>query len=277
MSISQQRPHNLAILVVSCDAYHDLWQPFFNCFFKYWIDCPFPVYLGANFKSYYDDKRVQTILVGQDLDYSTNLLTMLEHIDHEWLILWIEDRVLSAPVNTVRLNNLLNSAISDRVGFLKLISSHPYAFVNDSKEIGEIPKGSKYRACMTVGLWNKNTLIQLIKPGESAWDFERSGSRRSINLKEKFCSLSYAIRNNPPLADTHLIIKGRLIRAAQGFLMKENLLHLVGKRPLQTLRSCLYVKLYLVVIGTTAVLCGFCRNQLAKLKKFVRIGEFIRD
>jgi hypothetical protein len=171
----------------------------------------------------------------------------------------------------------LNAAITERVGYLKLISSHPYAFVIDSREIGEIPKGKRYRACMTVGLWNRNTLIKLIKPGESAWDFERSGSHRSDNLDEKFCALSYAIRKNPPLADTHLIIKGRLIRAAQGFLMKENLLHLVGKRPPQTHRSCLYVKLYLVVIGTTAVFCGFCRNQLAKLKKFVRIGEFISD
>lgn len=276
MYSEEQRPLDLAILVVSCDAYHDLWKPFFSCFFKYWTDCPFPIYLGSNFKSY-DDKRVQTILVGQDFDYSSNLLTMLEHIDHEWLILWIEDRVLSAPVNSTRLNNLLNSAITERVGFLKLISSHPYAYVSNSQEVGEIPKGSKYRACMTVGLWNKNTLIKLIKSGESAWDFERSGSRRSIYLKEKFCSLSYAIRKNPPLADTHLIIKGRLIRSAQDFLMRENLLNIVGKRPLQTLRSCLYVKLYLVVNDITAVLCGFCRNQLTKLKSFVRNGEFIRD
>jgi hypothetical protein len=70
---------DISVLVVSCDAYQDLWKPFFSCFFKFWPDCPFPVYLGANFKKYEDD-RVQTILIGQDLDYSTNLLMMLKQI-----------------------------------------------------------------------------------------------------------------------------------------------------------------------------------------------------
>jgi hypothetical protein len=39
---------NLAVIVVSCDLYSDVWKPFFTLFFKYWNDCPFPVYLTSN-------------------------------------------------------------------------------------------------------------------------------------------------------------------------------------------------------------------------------------
>ena len=37
-----------SVLVPSCDAYADLWIPFFALFWRYWSDCPFPVYLGTN-------------------------------------------------------------------------------------------------------------------------------------------------------------------------------------------------------------------------------------
>ena len=37
-----------AVVVSSCDAYSDAWKPFFKLFFKYWSDCPFPIYLVTN-------------------------------------------------------------------------------------------------------------------------------------------------------------------------------------------------------------------------------------
>ena len=37
--------NKFAILIVSCDKYSDLWDPFFKLFFKFWPDCPFNIYL----------------------------------------------------------------------------------------------------------------------------------------------------------------------------------------------------------------------------------------
>ncbi len=39
----------LAILVCSCDKYADVWEPFFKLFFKFWPDCPYPIYLLSNY------------------------------------------------------------------------------------------------------------------------------------------------------------------------------------------------------------------------------------
>lgn len=249
---------NTAILVVSCDAYQDLWNPFFNCFFKYWPDCPYPLYLGTNSVKY-PDNRVQSILVGEDLDYSSNLLSMLEHVKEDWIVFWIEDRVLSAPVNTNRVTQLINRAITEKAVFLKLISSHPYATNGGSDEIGEIPAGTKYRVCMTVALWNKRYLRELLVRGESAWDIERFGSLRSAKTDSKFLSLSFITRANPPILDTHLIIKGRLLRDARDFLLKENLLNEMKRRKLQTLGSYVYVRLYL-----------FSRDMGARLQQCIQ-------
>ena len=158
-----------AILVVSCDAYQDLWYPFFHCFFKYWPDCPYPIYLGSNFASY-KDARVIPLPIGNDVDYSSNLLKMLEGIDHEFILLWIEDRVLMAMVDRARIQHLVISAKNRDAGYVRFIPLWPYAVLKDStEEIGEISRGHKYRISMTVALWKKEVLMKLLCPGESAW------------------------------------------------------------------------------------------------------------
>ncbi len=263
MKTQEATPGNdVAILVVSCDAYRDLWEPFFRCFFKYWPDCPYPVYLGAN-SATYSDARVHALTIGPDLDYSSNLIAMLQRIDAPWVILWIEDRVLAERVDTKRLANLVAAAQKQEAGFLKLIASHPYAIPNDpAQEIGEISKGTRYRVCMTVALWNKQVLLRLLRPGETAWQIERQGSERSNDFAEVFLSLSAGIKGNPPLSDVHLIIKGRLVRDARAFLKREGLSDLLKERKMQARGSFLYVRVYLAIKDMIAVLRWATRRCL---------------
>jgi hypothetical protein len=238
----------VAVLVVSCDRFQDLWHPFFACFFKYWPDCPYPVYLGSNSAQYRDD-RVRPILVGEDLDYSSNLLSMIHAIEQEWIVTWIEDRALSAKVDTERIEGLIRCAQEQGAGYLKLIANHPFATSADgSREIGEIARHTPYRVSVTVALWHKPTLLALLRGGESAWDLERNGSERSNRLDAKFLALPLSQRRNPPISDVHLIIKGRLLRDARKFLSIEGLHDCLRHRPLQTVSSYWYVKTYLAAL-----------------------------
>lgn len=43
--IMRQRSAMIAVLIVSCDKYSDLWDPFLRAFDRYWPDCPFTVSL----------------------------------------------------------------------------------------------------------------------------------------------------------------------------------------------------------------------------------------
>ncbi|WYL98309.1 MAG: hypothetical protein HEQ19_00985 [Gloeotrichia echinulata CP02] len=69
----------IPILIVSCDAYQDVWHPFFHCFFKNWTDCPYPIHLVSNTLKYIDS-RVSPLLIGHDMDYSSNLITDLNQM-----------------------------------------------------------------------------------------------------------------------------------------------------------------------------------------------------
>ena len=98
------KSHDVAVLIVSWDGYVDLWKPFFNCFFRFWPDCPYPVYLGTN-SLLADDERVKPILIGEEVDYCSNLIAMLKQLDTRWVITWVEDFFPAKPIENQRVTS----------------------------------------------------------------------------------------------------------------------------------------------------------------------------
>ena len=238
----------VSILVVSCDRYADLWEPFFRCFFKYWPDCPYPVYLGTNYRKF-DDGRVASLDIGKDISYSDNLLAMLSRVDSPWVILWVEDRFLSHRVCSERISAVIGKAARLGAGYLKLISASP--LVNDhmdGEEFGEIPKGAKYRACFTVGLWRKEVLERLLVPGETAWEIERNGSRRSALFPERFLAYGRKFRSEAVIRDRHILMKGSILRDAMPFLLREGLSAQLPGRKVHSLLDYLYCRSYVTLV-----------------------------
>lgn len=234
---------DVSILVVSCDRYASLWSPFFRTFFKYWPDCPYPVFLGCG-ELQAPDPRVTTLATGEDIDYSTNLLAMLRRIPSEWVIFWVEDRMVSSRVDTAKVAELVAAAQELGAAYLKLIPEHPLAYGERGRDWGPVPPGTVYRISMTVCLWRKNALVRILRPGENAWQIEKLGSGRSAGLAEPFLALSPALRRRPPIPHEHVVIKGRLFRRVLCFLRREQLEELRQAWPLQSWRNASYVVLY---------------------------------
>lgn len=178
-----------AVLVVSCDRYSDVWGPFFTLLFRYWPDCPYPVYLGANFKAY-PSAKVQTILVGQDLGWSPNLIKMLERLPHPDLLYLQEDFLLSGPVDTQRVKDLIAYARVQGAGCMRLMPiPGPDKPCDDREDVGELLKGSEYRVSMQAAWWEKRVLRSLVREEEPMGQFEVQASLRSVNRPETFLSL----------------------------------------------------------------------------------------
>ena len=99
---------HFAILVTSCDKYSDLWEGFFSQLDKN-LSVPTKKYLLANHKKYNGDyaQQVETILVGEDLNWSYSLSRALEHIPETKILLIVEDFFVSAPIDS----NLMQEVI----------------------------------------------------------------------------------------------------------------------------------------------------------------------
>ena len=236
---------SISIVIVSCDRYKDLWDSFFYCFFKYWPDCDFKVYLISNYEVF-NDNRVTQVQIGNDLSYTENLLRGIEKIDSEWILLWLEDCMFSSKIDNQRVNRIIDLAVSTpNLGYLKLSNDLPLSYeVEKLKLIGKLPKGIRYRSAIGMALYRKDVLVKLLVPGETAWQADKSSL--SDNFDEDFYALSSSFFHNPLLPYENTVIKGKWNRSAIDFLKKHKFNEMIVKRDMQSYYSYFYNILFYI-------------------------------
>ena len=111
---------DLAVAVLSCDGYSDLWRGFFDYFWSAWPDCPYPVFLFSNTVSF-DDERVVTVLSGEDRSWSESLDTCLHQIDSELVIVFQDDFFLHGPVSQRLLDEAVSATASGEAWYCRLV------------------------------------------------------------------------------------------------------------------------------------------------------------
>jgi hypothetical protein len=176
----------MAVLIVSCDNYSDLWPTFFELFRRFWPDCPYPVYLLSNRKQC-PEPGVSTIAVGDDISWSDNLKTALEQIPEKYVLMWIDDLLLLKPVDNIRLAQVCLSFKELEGNYLRLNPTIK-ADAPCNELFGTVSPGTIYRASTVLSLWRKTVLDDLLKAGESAWDFEIHGTVRSDSYARFFAA-----------------------------------------------------------------------------------------
>ncbi len=62
----------------------------------------------------------------------------------------------------------------------------PTGAVGGVREFGEHLPGAPYRASLQAAFLRRSLLLDLLRPGESPWDFEKYGSLRSVNIGAPF-------------------------------------------------------------------------------------------
>jgi len=173
----------LSVLVVTCDKYSDLWDPFFKLFKKFWSDCPNDVYLGTNNKIY-DNPSVKTICIGGDKSWCENVKSMITQIPSDRILLLLEDFFLEETVNTNNVNKALQYAIDNDIDCLRVCPNPPPQTITYKElNIGLVKRNAPYYISTQPSIWKKDALAYLLKDGYSAWDFEKKNTA-DTNLKE---------------------------------------------------------------------------------------------
>jgi hypothetical protein len=167
-----------AVLVASCDAYSDLWESFFKLFWRFWPDCPFNVYLLSN-KRGFSDKRVKNLLVGDDISWSDNLRKGIKDLKEEYVLLHLDDLFLRAPVETERVIQVFQWIAAHCPNYVKMNRQSKKFPEPENELLARLAKGDAYRLTTAMSVWRKQTLLDLLRKGESAWDFEIDGTVRS--------------------------------------------------------------------------------------------------
>lgn len=216
--------HKLAILVLSCDKYADLWQPFMQQFRIFFPSDNYKIYLGSN-KLQFNMPGIESVLSGDDLDWSTSLKRILFQIDEPKVFVILEDLFLASPIDLYSFHSALSFLYEKNAMHIKYWAIPMRLEPTDNPRIGIYPKGAPYRvtAC---GFWDREYLISLLIEGESPWNFEIQGSYRS-SYSEGFYGLT-----RPLCKYYNMIEKGCWIPQSVNWALSEGLYLELDKRSL---------------------------------------------
>ena len=198
-----------SILVLSCDAYSDLWTPFFTLLASEWPDCPFPIFLGSG-QGIECPQNVISLKSSAGRDWSQCLLDYLKMISSEYVLLMLDDFFLRAKVDTNKIQYCLAFAISTGAQQVRLVPRPPPQIrIEGERLIGSCSPGTRYRVCTQAAIWKKSALANLVRAGETAWQFERNATTRAELQAVGHFSVIKSVLPYEGFWAHHVIEKGR--------------------------------------------------------------------
>ena len=233
-------PFNVGVLVMSCDAYSDLWQSFFTLFDRYWSDCPFPIYLSSNFKVF-EHSKVNNISTKRVTNWSDEMREALRQFPYDYIIYFQEDYFLRENINTQTIIILFNILLEHNAAYLRLMPfPPPDKKLPNTEGVGVIANDASYRTSLQTAIWKKKSFEDLLKDNESPWAFELNSPYRSAQLPDLFLSVTnphnFSFKKGifPVSYIATAVVKGQLLRRTIRHCLKESISLDISARPVQS-------------------------------------------
>lgn len=218
------------LLVNSCDAYEDLWVPFFTILMHRWKPIPYPIVLNTESKSFsFPNLSIRTFQFYDEKDsipWGERLIKTLQHIDTEYVLCMLDDFFLLEDVDQARIDECMRWMDEDHniAVFSFWRTRQPNIRDNRYPHFEKRPQNGKYRFNCQAAIWRRDKLLQYIRPHESPWEWEIYGSIRSRRYKESFYS---AIEGEPYIMTYSILgcglIRGKWARGTEEVFRKYNI------------------------------------------------------
>lgn len=182
------------VLISSCDAYEELWYPFFTILSKEWSALSeYPIVLNTESKKFaYEGLNIKCLQLyssRKKVRWGERLIRTLSCIDSKYIIFLLEDFFLTAKVEQNTIEQCIQYMEQDQniavFNFVPVLDkenriSDKYAGFEQRSQRG------KWRLNTQAAIWRRDKLMSYIRPHESAWDWEIYGSERSSRYNEDF-------------------------------------------------------------------------------------------
>ena len=176
------------LLVNSCDAYKDLWDPFFQLLNSNWPHCPYPVVLNTESEEY-SCRYLQVSICHAESSaepWGKRLYNCVKKIQTPYIIFLLDDFFLEAPVDTGKISQCIEWMEQDHN--IATFSFVPTLWedIDDKKYPGFLrrPFRCNYKVNCQAAVWRRDCLLKLIRKHETPWEFEVFGSSRARKYRD---------------------------------------------------------------------------------------------
>ena len=224
----EKMKNQCSIIYNTCDKYECLWNGFFKLLDKYWNSCELKIILNTEEKSFsygnFNIERPMHLNVG--LSWSQRIVNSLNSITTPYVIMTLDDFWLKDSVDVLELQHCIDLMDSDKK--IKCINFAPQPPPNkefrDEKKYEKRGRFATYRINAQIAIWRVDYLKNIMRSYENPWQFELSGSFRSVIKGGTLLSIKRGERS--PFVYDHgfLVVRGMINKElAEYFLKNENI------------------------------------------------------
>lgn len=166
----------LTILVCSCDAYADLWKPFFTLLKKYWDTKDIPILLNTETIDFsFEGLPVECVHFSPEAAYGERMIHALAQIKTPYTLLLLDDFFIRKEVDARRIEEIIRWMDADQD--IICFNTDPnivYADWEINKYPGfrRITPGNNFALSMQAGIWRTEGLKKYWRPKVSPWEWE---------------------------------------------------------------------------------------------------------
>lgn len=183
-----QLEKKLTILVNSCDAYEDLWVPFFTLLKKYGNIPGVQILLNTESREFaMDGIQINCIHSPKGTQYGGRILRALDNVKTEYVLLMLDDFFLRRPLNAKHIGQLLDWMDADpQIACFNSEQVNCYASWEKDRYPGytRIPPANSYACNMQAAVWRTDKLKKYWKPKVSPWEWEEYCSLLTARFTE---------------------------------------------------------------------------------------------
>ena len=237
MKSSDSAPPSYTLVICTCDAYQDAWDPLFTLFERYWSDVKaIPIVLNTESEHYQHDgfniicpQLYKDHSDPKSVPWSKRLReTLIREVKTDFVLIYLDDFYLRSPVNTERLDICLRYMEEHRnTANIQLYTCPlPYTPTAEYPWLVKRAKTAPYLFSLQAGLWRNERLLYFLRDHESPWYFESWGSLRARRYSDDFYALT-AIAGKQSVFDydpvKHGLTQGKWRPGTAELFLNENL------------------------------------------------------
>lgn len=208
----------MVILVLSCDKNTDLFQPFYHCIEKYWVNHPEVIYKTETIQNPY----YRTLCAGYPMDkWTVGVREVLQQIQDTQILLMMDDCFIRDYVDTNRLRYLENQLNGNIACF-----NFEKAFADTDEETTVIgfkrrKHGERWEVSLMCGLWDRDKLLTVLSEDCSPWDIETKRNNYGFDfyINSAGYIIDWGYRYGKPVG----IMKGKWSREIVPFFEREGI------------------------------------------------------
>lgn len=184
------------ILVNSCDAYEDLWEPFFLVLKDRWNLKNCDIVLNTETKSFeMDGLNIRTLNLGEenkDYQWGGRLIETLKHIETKYVLSLFDDFILEKDIIDDKIEQCIKWMEENEKIAVFYLMNIPQPNKKDITYEGFdlVPDNQDFRLNSAPAIWRKEKLMSYTKEVDSPWGWEYFGSVRTFHTDDLFYCVS---------------------------------------------------------------------------------------